>query len=178
MLLERLGLPFETRPPDVDETPKESELPGSLVARLAADKARVVARVFPSSLVIASDQAAAFNGQIVGKPGSTANAVAQLRSFSGRTVQFLTAVTVLCGETGFEYQETVDTRVRFRELSRGEIERYVASDRPLDCAGSFKSEAAGITLLESLSSPDPTAIVGLPLIAVSKALRRAGLEIP
>lgn len=178
MLLERLGLPFETNSPDVDESRTENESPERMVARLADDKARVVASRSPAALVIGSDQVATFDGRIVGKPGTAGKATAQLRAFSGRTVTFLTAVSVICAETGFRYRDTVETRARFRELDEAEIRRYIDTDRPLDCAGSFKSEAAGITLLESLSSPDPTAIVGLPLIAVSAALRRAGLDLP
>ena len=115
---------------------------------------------------------------MVGKPGNTENAAAQLREFSGRTVLFLTAVSVLCTSTAICYERTVVTDVRFRELSDDEIQRYVEMDNPVDCAGSFKSEAGGISLLRSMTCEDPSAIIGLPLIAVSKGLRLAGFQAP
>ena len=114
----------------------------------------------------------------MGKPGTVANAIAQLEAFSGQTVHFLTAVSVLCDDTAFHFERTVVTAVLFRNLSEAEINRYVEMDNPIDCAGSFKSEAAGISLLQSMTSEDPTAIIGLPLITVSEALRQAGLLVP
>ena len=178
MLLERLGIPFEVFSPEIDESPRQNEKASVLVSRLAADKARAVAMRFPSCLIIGSDQLAACNKKIVGKPGNTANAIEQLQSFSGQTVHFLTAISVLCNDTAFHYERTVVTDVCFRKLSNEEICRYVEMDNPIDCAGSFKSEAAGISLLQSMTSKDPTAIIGLPLIAVSEALRQAGLLVP
>ena len=178
MLLERLGIPFEVFSPEIDESPRQGEKASVLVSRLAADKARAAAMRFPSCLIIGSDQLAACNEKIVGKPGNTANAIEQLQSFSGQEVHFLTAISVFCSETAFHYEQTVVTDVRFRKLSGEEIRRYVAMDKPIDCAGSFKSEAAGISLLQSMTSKDPTAIIGLPLIAVSAALRKAGLQAP
>jgi septum formation protein len=178
MLLERLGIPFGIFSPAVDESPLEGEPPGQLVSRLASDKARAAAQHFPLSTVIGSDQVAVCSDSIVGKPGNAANAVAQLRNFSGRSVDFLTAISVLCHNTGFDYRSVVVTGVRFRELSDEEIRRYVAADNPIDCTGSFKSEAGGISLLRSMTSDDPTAIIGLPLIRVSEALRQAGFQVP
>ena len=175
MLLERLGIPFDIFSPAVDESPRAGEKAGDLVSRLAEDKARAAALRFPTSLIIGSDQLAICRDKIVGKPGNTANAIEQLQSFCGQTVHFLTAVAVFCDETSFHYEHTVVTDVRFRELSIDEIRRYVEMDNPIDCAGSFKSEAAGISLLQSMTSEDPTAIIGLPLITVSEALRRAGI---
>jgi septum formation protein len=178
MLLERLGIPFDIYSPAIDESPHHGEKAGKLVSRLAEGKARAAALRFPSSLIIGSDQLAVCNENIVGKPGNTANAIEQLQTFCGQTVHFLTAVSVLCSDTSFHYQHTVVTDVRFRELSNEEIRRYVEMDNPFDCAGSFKSEAAGISLLQSMTSEDPTAIIGLPLITVSEALRQAGLLVP
>lgn len=178
MLLERLGIPFEVCSPSIDEAPLPGEPPDQLVSRLASDKARAAARRFPSSVIIGSDQLAVCGDRLVGKPGNTANAVGQLREFSGRTVLFLTAVAVTCIDTAFSYERTVATDVHFRDLTDAEILRYVEMDNPVDCAGSFKSEAGGISLLRSMTSEDPTAIIGLPLIAVSEALRLAGFHVP
>ena len=178
ILLERLRIPFDIFSPSIDESPQPGEKASNLVSRLAADKARAAALRFPSSLVIGSDQLAVYNEEIVGKPGNAANAIEQLQTFSGQTVHFLTAISVFCNDTAFHYEQTVVTDVRFRELSIEEIRRYVEIDMPIDCAGSFKSEAAGISLLQSMTSKDPTAIIGLPLITVSEALRQAGLLVP
>lgn len=178
MLLERLGLEFETFSPDIDETRRNGESAEDLVARLAGQKADAVAADKPSTVVIGSDQVAACQGKIIGKPGSLSNAVRQLQDFSGKRVQFFTAISVICLETRLRLDHTTPTDVCFRELSDVEIERYVNLDQPLDCAGSFKSERAGISLLESMTSNDPTAIIGLPLIALSRALRKAGFLLP
>jgi septum formation protein len=177
-LLERLGIPFDIFAPAIDESARPGEKAEDLVSRLAEEKARAAALRFPTSLVIGSDQLAVCREKIVGKPGNAVNAIKQLQSFCGETVHFLTAVSVFCGETAFHYEHTVVTDVRFRELSIAEIRRYVELDKPIDCAGSFKSEAAGISLLQSMTSDDPTAIIGLPLITVSEALRQAGLQVP
>lgn len=178
ILLERLGIPFRVHSPDADETPLKNEDPTRLVARLAASKAAAVALQFPGAVTIGSDQVATYDEEIIGKPLTTAAAVRQLQRFSGRTVHFLTAVSLLCKDMGFEENFTVLTEVSFRELSTPEIQRYIEKDQPLDCAGSFKSEAAGIGLLTAMKSSDPTAIVGLPLIGLSKSLRSAGFEVP
>ena len=178
MLLERLGIPFEVFSPEIDESPRHGEKASKLVSRLAEDKARAAALRFPSSLIIGSDQLAVCKAKIVGKPGSAENAIEQLQAFCGQTVHFLTAVSVVCSDTAFHYEQTVVTDVCFRKLSNEEICRYVEMDKPIDCAGSFKSEAAGISLLQSMTSKDPTAIIGLPLITVSEALRQAGLLVP
>jgi len=132
----------------------------------------------PSSVVIGSDQLAVGPLGIAGKPGTPDNAIAQLQAFSGQTVRFLTAVCVMCHESGFRHEETVVTEVLFRRLSEAEIRRYIELDSPLDCAGSFKSESAGTSLLQSMTSNDPTAIIGLPLITVSEGLRMAGYTVP
>lgn len=177
-LLERLRLPFETAAPAIDESPQPGESAQAMVARLAAGKAAVIATQNPAAVVIGSDQVAVYRARIVGKPGTAERARAQLTEFSGQSVEFLTAVSVQCAETGLRYDRTVGTEVTFRSLSQDEIHRYVELDRPLDCAGAFRAEAAGSTLFRCLRSDDPTAIVGLPLIAVSAALREAGFAVP
>jgi septum formation protein len=177
-LLARLALPFEVCSPDTDEGPRPGEPPAELVVRLAQEKAASVARRFPQAVVIGSDQVAVHRGAIIGKPGTVKQACRQLERFSGDTVEFLTAVSVHCLETGLLYAATIGTEVAFRPLSGAEIRRYVDLDQPLDCAGAFRSEAAGPTLLRSMHSGDPTAIIGLPLIAVSAALRQAGYAVP
>ncbi len=148
------------------------------MTRLAKSKAATVGRTFPGAVIIGSDQVAVCDSVIVGKPGHAQNAIRQLRGFSGKTVRFLTAIAVICRNTGFEDEHTSVTDVCFRELADDEIKRYVALDRPFDCAGSFKSEAAGTSLLKTLNSEDPTAIIGLPLIATAAALRKAGFFVP
>jgi septum formation protein len=177
-LLERLGIPFQVFSPDVDETPQSAETATRLVSRLAQSKAASLAAQFPDSVIIGSDQVAVCDEEITGKPLNTEDAVRQLQRFSGRIVRFLTAICVICEKTAYEYQRIVITEACFRILSDDEIRRYIDLDRPLDCAGSFKSEEAGISLLSAMKSDDPTAIVGLPLIALSEALRAAGFKVP
>lgn len=176
-LLERFGLPFECSAPDVDESPQGDETPSALALRLAETKAKVVARQRPGALVIGSDQVAQLDGEILGKPGDAATAQAQLVRASGREVEFLTAVALVDGSNGAILRHVDRTVVRFRTLAAEEIARYVARDRPLDCAGSFRSEGLGVVLFEQISSEDPTALVGLPLIALARMLRQAGVII-
>lgn len=175
-LLERLRLPFSIQAPHVDETPAPLERPADLASRLALEKARAVAKLHPDAVVIGSDQVADLNGQAIGKPGSHERAVEQLRAMRGQTVVFQTAVAVVCQSTGFEAMELVPVTVRFRDLNDAEIEHYLRTEQPYDCAGSAKSEALGIALLTSLESNDPTALIGLPLIKTCDLLRRAGLD--
>lgn len=177
-LLERFRLPFEVRVPDLDETPLPGETPMQLVARLAAAKAAMIAARQPEAVVIGSDQVAAHDGREAGKPGSIEQARRQLQGFSGATVDFLTAISVQCAQTGFRRDRTVSTEVAFRTLSADEIRRYVELDGPMDCAGAFRSEAAGSALLRYMRSDDPSAIIGLPLIALAEALREAGFDLP
>jgi septum formation protein len=177
-LLERLRLPFTKARPEVDETPLPNEAPSALAQRLALAKAQAVASVNPSALVIGSDQVADLNGQPMGKPGNFERAVAQLTAMSGQLVIFHTAVALVCHESGFSQQETTVVRVRFRDLSREEIERYVRAEEPYDCAGSAKSEGLGVSLLASMDNDDPTALIGLPLIKTCKLLRAAGVVVP
>ncbi|MFN3902457.1 Maf family protein [Rehaibacterium terrae] len=177
-LLGRLGLPFETARPEVDEAPQPGEPPAALARRLAAAKARAVAARHPEDWVIGSDQVADLDGRPLGKPGDHARAVAQLRAAAGREVRFHTGLCLLRG-TDDEVQHHLDlTVVRFRPLDVDEIERYLRTERPYDCAGSFKCEGLGITLFEAIESRDPTALIGLPLIALAGMLRRAGFAVP
>ncbi|WP_143895337.1 Maf family protein [Tepidimonas sediminis] len=177
-LLARLRIPFETVAPHVDETPQPGEAPVALAQRLALAKAEAVARQRPQAIVIGSDQVADLDGVALGKPGTHARAVAQLRTMSGRTVRFHTALAVVCAASGFAAQELATVEVRFRALTDAEIERYLRAEQPYDCAGSAKSEGLGIALLEAIVSDDPTALVGLPLIRTARLLRAAGLELP
>jgi septum formation protein len=176
-LLSRLRVPFSVEPPHVDEMPHPGEAPAELARRLAAAKAAAVARKHPDAVVIGSDQVADLDGEPLGKPGNHANAVAQLRRMSGRTVIFQTALTVMCEASGFVQHDLAPVRVRFRELQEREIEAYLQAEQPYDCAGSAKSEGMGIALLDAIESDDPTALVGLPLIRTSRMLRAAGLRL-
>ena len=176
-MLSRFGLPFDAVAPGVDETPLDGEAPLHLVQRLAAAKAAAVARAYPDACVIGSDQLAEFDGRVLGKPGTPERAIEQLRAMSGREVTFLTALCIMRGEheVGIAVDRTV---VRFRTLSQAEVERYVEAEQPLDCAGSFKSEGRGITLFDAIETVDPTALIGLPLIATARLLRDAGFVLP
>ncbi|THF67156.1 septum formation inhibitor Maf [Pseudothauera nasutitermitis] len=178
MLLERFGLPFETDRPEVDETALPGEAPPATAERLALAKARAVAARHPDALVIGSDQVAHLGDEVFGKPGTVERAVAQLQRMRGQSVVFHTALALLNTANGRVQQGAVPTTVRFRALSDAEIVRYVDKERPLDCAGSAKSEGLGITLLEALSGDDPTALVGLPLIELARMLRAEGVELP
>ena len=175
-LLERLRLPFSVAAPEVDESPLPGEAPCATAARLALAKARAVAGKHPDAVVIGSDQVAELDGAPIGKPGSHARAVAQLRAMSGRTVLFHTAVAVLRLSSGFTAEAVAAVTVRVRQLDAAEIEHYLRAEQPYDCAGSAKSETLGIALLESIDSDDPTALVGLPLIRTCAMLRAAGLD--
>ena len=161
-LLARLHLPFEVAAPDVDETPLPGEKPRDLALRLALAKARAVAARHPQAVVIGSDQVADLAGQPLGKPGEHARAVRQLQQMRGQTVVFQTALAVVCLATGFEQIDLAPVRVRFRDLTDEEIENYLQTEKPYDCAGSAKSEGLGIALLDAIDNDDPTALVGLP----------------
>ncbi|MRI44243.1 septum formation inhibitor Maf [Stenotrophomonas sp. MH181796] len=175
-LLQRLGLPFDCARPEVDETPLNGEALQALATRLAAAKAAEVAARHPGAWVIGSDQVADLNGQSLGKPGTVEAAHAQLAAMAGQTVRFHTAVCL--SRDGDSFTAIDLTEVRFRALERDEIARYVAAEQPLDCAGSFKCEGLGISLFETIDNRDPTALVGLPLIAVCGLLRKAGFAVP
>ena len=175
-LLERLRLPFEVHAPDVDETPRPGEPPAALAQRLALAKAEAVSVRFPEAVVIGSDQVADLDGTPVGKPGAHELAVAQLRAMRGRSVVFQTAVAVIRASTGYVGAALAPVTVRFRALNDAEIEHYLTTEKPYDCAGSAKAEALGIALLETIDSDDPTALIGLPLIRTCALLRAAGID--
>lgn len=177
-LLGRLGLPFSSWSPDVDERALPGEAPRDTAVRLARLKANAGAAAHPGALVIGSDQVAELDGQPLGKPGNRENAVRQLRSMRGRTVLFHTALCLLNAATQRAHERLVTTPVDFRPLEDAEIERYLDREPAFDCAGSAKSEALGISLLSRLGGDDPTALVGLPLIALSELLRSEGVQVP
>lgn len=175
-LLQRLALPFSTARPDVDETPRHGESPSDLARRLAREKACAIASGEPAAWVIGSDQVAELGAVPLGKPGGRDAAIGQLTAMSGSIVGFHTAVCLVGSSQVLEATDL--TEVRFRQLDLPEIERYLDAEQPYDCAGSFKSEGLGIALFESIVSSDPTALVGLPLIALSRLLRQAGFTLP
>ncbi|GAB1393266.1 Maf-like protein [Rhodocyclaceae bacterium] len=177
-LLSRLQLPFEVCAPDTDESPLPQETPTATAERLAAAKAAAVAHRFPDALIIGSDQVAYCGNQRFGKPGTKANARTQLGQLSGQEVVFHTGLCLLNSRSGRSHLRGIATRVRFRELSDTEIERYLDKEDALNCAGSARSEALGISLLEWMRSDDPTALVGLPLIALAEMLRAEGIALP
>jgi septum formation protein len=175
-LLQRLRLPFDVQAPEVDETPLPGEAPAALALRLALAKAQAVAALRPGAVVIGADQVADLDGQAIGKPGTHERATQQLRLLRGRQAVFQTAVAVVRLDTRYQAVMLAPVTVKFRALSDTEIERYLRLEQPYDCAGSAKCETLGITLLESIDSDDPTALIGLPLIRTSQMLRAAGLD--
>ena len=175
-LLARLGLPFTWVAPDTDETPIDDEPPGTIARRLAKAKALAVAITHPQAIVIGSDQVAMLDGCVLDKPGHFERARLQLMSMSGRQVQFHTAVSVMCMDTGFNQGDLAIATVDVRRLTADEIERYLRREQPYDCAGSAKCEGLGIALLERIESDDPTALIGLPLIRTCALLREAGID--
>jgi len=177
-LLGRLNLPFEICAPGADETPLPGEAPAATAERLAAAKAAAVVEKFPAALIIGSDQVAYCGDTRFGKPGTRENARLQLRSLSGKIAVFHTGLCLLNGRSGRRHLRGVATEVRFRELSDAEIERYMDKENALDCSGSARSEGLGVSLLEWMKSDDPTALVGLPLIALTEMLRAEGLPLP
>jgi septum formation protein len=179
-LLARLVPDFRVIAPDVDETPIPHEAPIALAVRLAEAKALAVAKAAPGAIVVGSDQVAELDGRPIGKSGSRDAAIAQLSASSGKTIAFHTAIAVADARgVPPAIRAACDrTEVVFRTLSADEIARYVDRENPIDCAGSFKAEAAGIALFERIRSEDPTALIGLPLIALAKLLRAAGFTLP
>jgi septum formation protein len=180
-LLSRLRLPFEIVAPNIDETPLAGEAPEATALRLAREKAAAVAATAPGSLVIGSDQVATLDGMQIGKPGTHARALAQLQQMRGRQVVFHTALCLWDGRSADPAKaaqlENVQTFVSFRDLPDHELEAYLHAEQPYDCAGSAKNEGLGIALLEKIESSDPTALTGLPLIALTGMLLRAGVRI-
>jgi septum formation protein len=177
-LLERLRLPFEVMVPDIDESPLPFEAPEATALRLARAKAQAVAARAPGSVVIGSDQVATLDGEQIGKPGNHANALAQLRKMRGRQVIFHTALCLWDSRaptlTGGAQLDNIQTVVTLRDLPDAELDAYLRIEQPYDCAGSAKNEGLGIAILEKIDSSDPTALTGLPLIALTGMLRKAG----
>ena len=177
-LLGRLGLPFEVALPDVDESPRPQESPADTALRLSISKARFLQASRPDALIIGSDQVASSGGRRFDKPGNHENALRQLRELSGKTAQFDTAVALLDARNGSVQTRVVPCRVTFRALDEALIERYLEKEKPYDCAGAAKAEGLGIALIQRIETEDPTSLIGLPLIALSEMLRRAGLAVP
>jgi len=177
-LLSRLGIQFDVAVPDIDETPLPGEAPEATALRLAQAKAAAIAAKFPGALVIGSDQVATLDGEQIGKPGNHDNALKQLQKMRGRRVIFHTALCLFDGrKTGADavQLENVQTFVTFRDLPDDELDAYLKLEQPYDCAGSARNEALGIAILEQIESSDPTALTGLPLIALTTMLRHAGM---
>ncbi|MBA1149195.1 septum formation protein Maf [Ectothiorhodospiraceae bacterium WFHF3C12] len=175
-LLTRLGLPFERRAPDIDESARPGEAPEAYVARLAREKAMAVCAT--RGLVIGSDQTAVLDGNMLGKPGDPQRAVKQLLAASGRRVSFLTGLCLHDTASGDSWLDVVPYHVVFRPITEAVAMRYVEREQPLDCAGSFKAEGLGIALFQRMEGDDPTALVGLPLIRLVDFLLAAGVEVP
>lgn len=176
-LLEKLTPNFNTAKPEVDETPLPGETAMALVERLAIAKAKAVADGLSAGLVIGSDQVALFAGDILGKPHTVDNAVAQLTQFSGHKVTFLTGLAVVDAATGEVHHCVEPFYVHFRSLSSEDIRCYVEREQPLNCAGSFKSEGLGITLFDKLEGDDPNSLIGLPLIRLHQLLKAHGRDL-
>jgi len=177
-LLRRLCPEFEQRSPGTDETALPAEAPQDRALRLAIAKAEAAGDGMDNALVIGSDQVAELDGTMLDKPGTAERAQAQLTASSGRAVHFHTALCLLDTRTGQRHTHVDHTRVRFRELGDDEIARYIEREQPLDCAGSFKCEGLGISLFERIDNEDPSALIGLPLIALARLLREAGMILP
>ncbi len=176
-LLGRLQLAFDTARPDADETPLAGETPAATALRLAILKAHSVAARFPDTLIIGSDQVADLGGRQIGKPGTRERASEQLRSMRGQTMVFHTAVALLDASSGREHSRIVPTTVKFRTYSDAEIATYLDRESALDCAGSAKSEGLGAALIASMASNDPTALIGLPLLALIDMLEAEGVKV-
>lgn len=175
-LLSRLGIPFECISPEVDETPLDGEKPAALCQRLARLKAQAVHTMRPNSIVIGSDQVAVLGERILGKPHTHERAIEQLTAMQGHRIDFLTALCVIDAK-GQCYEVMVPTEVHMKALSPEAIESYLLREKPYNCAGSAKIETLGIALMESVRSEDPTALIGLPLIATVKLLAKAGCPV-
>lgn len=177
--LQQWRLDFTVVPSGIDETPLSGETPRALTERLALAKARHIARQFPAALVIGADQVADLDGAVLGKPGNAAAAREQLQRMRGRELCFYSALALVCEQSGFSASDVAQSVACYRrDLSEEEIARYVADDDPIDCAGASRIEARGSHLLESLRADDPSAIIGLPLIALGRLLRGAGFHMP
>ncbi|OGI37998.1 MAG: septum formation protein Maf [Candidatus Muproteobacteria bacterium RBG_16_62_13] len=176
-LLERLRIPFEVMPPELDETPRAGETPQQLTERLAIAKARKIAESVREALIIGSDQVAVYNGAIVGKPHTHDRAVEQLRAASGKTVTLYTGLALVNAASGRTQCEVIPYRVTFRPLTDELIESYLRKEQPYACAGSVRSEGLGIALLEKFEGDDPNTLIGLPLIRLVRMLESEGIKV-
>jgi MAF protein len=176
-LLNKLGLTFIQVSPDIDETPQSDESPAALVQRLAQSKAREIARTHPEALIIGSDQVAVIDDDILGKPGNHQNAMAQLKSASGRKVTFLTGLALLNAKNGHIQSSVEPFSVHFRTLTDNQIDFYLKKEQPYQCAGSFKSEGFGISLFSKLDGEDPNTLIGLPLIRLIQMLQHEDIDV-
>lgn len=176
-LLSRLQLAFEVVSPDIDETPFDNEPPENLVKRLAQEKALKVASLYPKAIIIASDQVAIINNKIEGKPLTTENAIAQLQAVSGKSCVFLNGLSVYSPQTQHMQTRIIPTTVHYKDLSLETIKNYLHKENPLACAGSIKSEGLAVALFQRFEGDDPTALEGLPLIALVEMLEQAGIKI-
>ena len=177
-LLARLHLPFETAAPEVDESPLDGEPPPALALRLACAKAQAVRQAYPDALIIGCDQAAVARATLLNKPETHERAVEQLKLMSVQPVAFFTSLCLLNARMARQQTATVRVTVHMRELSAAQIERYLKTEQPYDCAGSARIEGYGITLVEKLAGDDPHALIGLPLVKLCDMLRNEGIELP
>ncbi len=176
-LLEKLNISFQCAKPQVDETPLDNEAPQALVERLAILKAKAVADTHSNALIIGSDQVATCEGEILGKPHTTENAIQQLTKFSGKCVTFYTGLCVYDSASQTAKSLVAPFKVHFKQLNQQDIINYVNAEQPLNCAGSFKSEGLGICLFEKLEGDDPNSLIGLPLIKLNELLQASGFNI-
>ncbi len=176
-LLNRLEISFKTANPQTDESALPGESPEELALRLSEAKARAVVPLFPDALIIGSDQVAILDGQVYGKPGTHENAIKQLQTMRGRTVNFFTGLCLLDAKTGEAHVRGIPTLVTFRNLSDEEIENYLRREQPYNCAGAAKSEGLGIAIIARMQGDDPNALVGLPLIALCDLFREVDFPV-
>ncbi len=176
-LLSRLHIPFEVLSPDVDETPLQGETPSATALRLSVLKAQAAAATHPDALIIGSDQVLMLDGAQLGKPGNFDKAFAQLKTMQGKAMVFHTALTLLNSRTGHAQTHDVPTTVHIRPLSDAQITAYLKKETPYDCAGSARSESLGIALMTRMVSDDPTALIGLPLMALTEMLNNEGVDV-
>ncbi len=176
-LLSRLGIPFEVLSPDIDETPLPGETPSATALRLSVRKAQAAASVYPDALIVGSDQVLMLDGEQLGKPGNFDKAFAQLKKMQGKAMVFHTALTLLNSRSGHAQTRDVPTVVHIRPLTDVQIASYLKKEQPYDCAGSAKSESLGIALMQRMDSPDPTALIGLPLMALTEMLMNEGVDV-
>lgn len=176
-LLSRLRMPFEVLAPNVDETPLPGEAPAATALRLSVLKAQAAASLHPDALIIGSDQVLMLGDEQLGKPGNFDKAFAQLQKMQGHAMVFHTALTLLNSATGRAQTRDVPTVVHIRPLTDAQIEAYLRKETPYDCAGSAKSESLGIALMQRMESPDPTALIGLPLMALTEMLMNEGVDV-